>query len=88
MKGTLSFVAATGLRSRLRQILPDTQANAACNKGPFYEIAIDVERADTPSGFAWTVETDHTDQIYLASMELPLASPFSSVDRFEKAFGQ
>jgi multidrug resistance efflux pump len=68
MKGTLSFVAATPvLRSRLRQILPDTQANAAYQQGPFYEIAIDVERADTPSGFAWTIGNGPPDQIYLAS---------------------
>ncbi len=68
MKGTLSFVAPTPvLRSRLRQILPDTQANAAYQQGPFYEIAIDVERADTPSGFAWTIGNGPPNQIYLAS---------------------
>ena len=68
MKGTLAFVAATPvLRSRLRQILPDTQANATYQQGPFYEIAIELDRADTPSGFAWTIGNGPPDQIYLAS---------------------
>ena len=68
MKGTLSFIAATPvLRSRLRQILTDTQANATYQQGPFYEIAIDVERADTPSGFAWTIGNGPPDQMYLAA---------------------